>query len=613
MKKDTAEKKSGILRFYDLFPELLFLLWRIPFIAMNMKKMLGYNDDDILSVGTIMEKNARKHPNNPAVLYEDITISHLEFNKAINRFANYLISKGLKKGDVAIVMVDNRPELLMIIAAMAKIGGIASLINPNLRGEVLAYSIDLTRHKTFIIGEELLEAFEEVKPDLKLNDEDLLCYLADKQMIPVPTGYVDLDGELVKASEENPATVASVKLKDPFAYVFTSGTTGLPKASIQPQRRWFAGGIWFGKIVMNHKVNDIHYVTLPFCHTNGLHVSWGACANCGAAVAIGRRFSASNFWNDVRKFKASSFMYIGEVCRYLMNQPPSPDDKNHQIKKIVGNGLRPEIWNDFKKRFNIGKVYELFGAAEAPLIFTNILNVDRTVGICLTKYAIVKYDVDDEQPVLDKNGFMIEVEPGESGLTIGEISEKSLPFYGYTDEKQTENKVFRNVFTKNDAWFNTGDLLMNLGYRHARFVDRLGDTFRWKGENVSTMEVEKIVNTVPQVAESSAYGILIPGTEGRAGMVSIVPLNDQKGVDLAACAEIVNMRLPSYAVPIFIRFVKELKKTATLKIKKGDLKSEGFNPDLVNDPLYVMLPGEKVYQHLTPEVHRGIVDSEYRF
>jgi citronellyl-CoA synthetase len=577
-----------------------------------MKTYLGFEDDTPLSMGHILQQNADTYPDNPAIFYEDMRLTHKEFNAAVNKYAHYFISRGMKKGDRAIVLVDNRPELLMMIGAMSKIGAVSSLINPNQRGDVLLYSINLTRGNIFVVGEELLEAFEEVKDKLELNMDDLLVYVPEKGNAPTPAGYVHLPDEVKDLPEDNPKTVEDVTLKDPFAYVFTSGTTGMPKASIQTHRRWFGGMYWFGKVVMNLKPNDIHYCSLPFCHTNALNVSWGACAGSGTAMAIRRKFSASNFWEDVRKYNANSFIYIGELCRYLMNRPPSPDDQDNRIEKIVGNGLRPEIWKQFKKRFGISKVYELYGAAEGPLIFTNLLNVDCTVGTCLTPFVIVRYDSDADEPVRDENGFMQKVDKGESGLLVSEISD-ALPFVGYTDDKETEKKIFRDVFEKGDVWFNSGDLLRDVGYKHAQFVDRLGDTFRWKGENVSTVEVEKVVNTHFQVSESCAYGVTIPGTDGRAGMLSIIPMSGAEDFNLNSLADTVRKVLPSYAVPKFIRFKDKFETTGTHKIKKTILRDEGFDLDKVDDPLFVLLPGADEYTSLTTDVYKDILGGKYKF
>jgi acyl-CoA synthetase (AMP-forming)/AMP-acid ligase II len=351
---------------------------------------------------------------------------------------------------------------------------------------------------------------------------------------------------------------------------------------------------------------------LPFFHTNALALSWPPVFANGSAVAIRRKFSVSNFWSDVRKYNDTSWCYIGELCRYLMNQPPQPDDRDNPLDKIIGNGLRPDIWQAFKNRFGIAKVYEIYGAAESNLYFVNLLNLDCTVGQCRLPYAIVKYDVDEDTAIRDKNGFMQRVEVGQTGLLLGEISETN-PFVGYTSKAATESKIIHDVFSNGDSWFNTGDLMRNIGYGHVQFVDRTGDTFRWKGENVSTTEVEAVANTLSQVSLSTVYGVKMPGGDGRAGMIAIIPECSPEAFDLKELGDHFQGALPAYAVPKFLRLNKNLECTPTHKIKKVELKKEGFDPGRVNDALYVLLPGETQYQPLTEDIHQNILKGKYRF
>jgi citronellyl-CoA synthetase len=612
MAAKVQDSQTNVLKWTDILPGLLAVSWRLPSILRTLKRLLSFQNSDPMSMGSVLEHNAEVYGDRTAILYENVRYTHREFNESINRYAHYFLSQGVHKGDEVIVFVDNRPELLMMIGAMSKLGAISSLVNPNQRGEVLKYSIRLARGRHFIIGEELLEAFEEIKDSLELTAKDTLYFQPEAGQRPCPTGYIDLPAVLKGQSLNNPTTTKAVTLGDPFAYVFTSGTTGLPKASVQTHRRWFTAISWFGKIVMNLKPQDVHYCPLPFCHTNALNVSWGAAAGQGSALAIRRKFSASHFLSDVRKFKATSFIYIGEICRYLMNQPERPDDADNPLVACVGNGLRPDLWKAFKRRFGIKKVFELYGAAEGPLIFTNLLNVDCTVGMCLTPFAIIRYDVEADEPIRDEKGFMQRVRKGEVGLMLAEISEK-LPFAGYTDKGETEKKIFRDCFAKGDSWFNFGDLVLDQGFKHILFVDRLGDTFRWKGENVSTGEVEKTINTHRQVAESTVYGVKIPGADGRAGMAAIIPTTAIEAFDMKALEEIVVNGLPSYAVPKFIRFMKAFETTATHKIKKTVLRNEAFDPAKVSDPLYLLLPDSRTYLPLTRERYDAILDGRYRF
>jgi len=339
---------------------------------------------------------------------------------------------------------------------------------------------------------------------------------------------------------------------------------------------------------------------------------WSSILVGGGTLAIARKFSASHFWDDIRKFNATAFNYVGELCRYLMNQPPRPDDSDNPVRVVIGNGLRPEIWADFKKRFDIPQIGEFYGSSEGNVYFGNVLNFDCTCGYSFGNYAIVRYDIDEDKPILSKRGFMRRVRRGEVGLLLGE-SIGDNTFAGYTDEKETEAKLFRNVFKQGDAWFNTGDLMRNQGCNHAQFVDRLGDTFRWKGHNVSTTEVEQVINLFDDVSMSCVYGVKIPNTDGRAGMAAIVPNIDIEKFNFKGLANILEKNLAYYAIPIFLRFKAEISTTHSFKFKKVELKKEGFDITKIDDPLYILLPNESIYLFLTKKIHDGIKNQKYAF
>lgn len=603
---------EGILRFTDLLPGILRTLPRVPSLFKASYLMQTMSMDDYNSIGRVVETNAERYPDKLSLLYEDQTFTHKEFNKRVNKYAHFFHSKGLKKGDVVGIFVENRPELIMLITALSKLGVVSSLMNPKQKGKVLLHSINLTCKDVYVVGEEMLEAFEEIRPDLNITGDENTYYLPDGTNCNVPAGFQDLNSLIEPMPEENPDTTKHVKLSDPYAYVFTSGTTGLPKASVQLHFRWLGAGRWFALFNMGLTADDTMYIPLPMYHTNGLNVAWSSAAVVGGTIALRRKFSASNFLNDARKFNATAFVYIGEICRYLMNQPEQSNDSQNPIQKMVGNGLRPDIWKSFKKRFDIPFIYELYGAAEGSSIFTNFLNIDCSVGVCPTPYAIVKYDVDAGEPIRNEQGLLEKVEKGEPGLMLGKITAKS-PFIGYTSKKETEKKVLRDVFKKGDMWFDTGDLLRDIGFRHAQFVDRLGDTFRWKGENVSTTEVEEIVNQMDGISGSTVYGVEIPGTEGRAGMVSVISENMNDDIDRNTLTQKLKEALPNYAVPIFLRVKTQFDTTVTYKIKKTDLKSEGFSPELIKDPLYVLLPGGSEYELLSPSLYQEILNGNYKF
>jgi citronellyl-CoA synthetase len=384
----------------------------------------------------------------------------------------------------------------------------------------------------------------------------------------------------------------------------------MPKAALLTHYRVIGPGIGFGRLIAGLTPDDIMYIPLPFFHGTALMTGWSSILISGGALALGRKFSASHFWDEVRKYNATSFNYVGEVCRYLMNQPPRPDDSDNSVRVIIGNGLRPEIWKDFKKRFDIPFIAEFYGSSEGNGGYANVFNFDCTCGYAFGTPAIVKYDFDEEKPIKNKRGFMRKVRRGEVGLLLFQ-SEGVNTFRGYTDTEATEAKLFRNVFKSGDAWFNTGDLMRDQGCNHAQFVDRLGDTFRWKGHNISTTQVEQVLNVFDQVSMSSVYGVKIPYTDGRAGMAAIIPKSSVNEFDFNGLTNLLSENLAPYAIPLFLRFKSALSITHTFKLKKIELKKEAI--DTGNDPLYVLLPDKSEYVPLTKEIYENIQNHKYQF
>ncbi|MGK5091825.1 long-chain-acyl-CoA synthetase [Deltaproteobacteria bacterium TL4] len=594
------------------FSNKLNIVKKVPSIAKGLSYVFKSDKSEVLSIGKFIEDNAAKYPHMDALKYEDRHYTHKEFNEWVNRYAHFFQSKGIGKGDAVAVFLENRPEVVVIVAALAKTGAISALANATQRRAPLAHSFKLCDPKMYVIGEELLSAFEEVRSELYLKKHNLLCYQVDHTDHPCPEGFLDIEHEAANLPSENPASTGTIQLKDPCFYIYTSGTTGMPKASIMSHNRWAKALGAFGFMGLNLKPGETLYVALPFYHNNALTVSWGAATASGACIAIRRKFSATQFWEDTRKFNAVAFCYIGELCRYLMNQPRKPDDAENPVKKIIGNGMRPDIWVAFKERFAIPEVYEFYSASESNIAFFNLFNKDCTVGFCPAPYALVEYDIEADEPVRGPEGFLKRVQPGGTGLLLGEVSEK-YSFDGYTDKKASEAKLMRDVFKKGDLWFNSGDLLKDQGYKHAQFVDRLGDTFRWKGENVSTNEVAEVLNGYAPIQESTVYGVQVPGTDGRAGMASIVSEVKAKDFKFDELYEHVCRELPHYARPVFLRMQEELTITATFKHRKVELKKEGFNPDEVKEPLYVLLPKHTKYTKLTHKVYEEIMEKKYSF
>ncbi|HNY66814.1 MAG TPA: long-chain-acyl-CoA synthetase [Deltaproteobacteria bacterium] len=594
----------------EFLMKLPSILRRGPSILYNTVKGLRMLSSGAnVTWGTVLEDIAGRFPDNVAIKSHDGTLTYSELNRAANRYAHFLLSKGVGLGDVVAECIESRPELLVLYCACAKIGAICAMVNTNQRGESLVHSFNLNKGKVIIIGEECSSFFEEVKSDIDL--EGSLLYVMKDTGSSLPSGMEEISALASGMPDHNPPTTGQVPTKAPAAYVYTSGTTGLPKAAVIINKRILSAMFWWGRVVSPIRPDDTVYVPLPFFHTNALTVGWPAALYNGAAVALRRKFSASLFLSDVREFHVTHFVYVGEVCRYIMAQPARPDDHHNPLRSVIGNGLRPDIWKPFKKRFGIENIHEFYGAAEGVGIFTNLFNFDYTVGTSLTPYAIVRYDVENDAPERDEKGFLKRVKRGEAGLLIMEISEKT-PFTGYSEKKKTEEKIIRDAFRKGDLWFNTGDMLRDMGFRHAQFVDRLGDTFRWKGENVATMEVEKALNSFPGISASAVYGVSMPAGDGKAGMASILAL-EGRSIDLKALTAHLRSSLPKYAVPLFIRFIDDFQMTATHKVKKTQLRKEGYDRASVKDHLYVLLPGSDTYVPVDDALYQDIMGGKYNF
>ncbi len=581
---------ANTLEFRDIARSAIKLAPDLPRAASAMARTLLLNKDKAQSIGSLIERHAQQRPNQVALRNRESTYTYAEFNQAANRVAHYLEGRGVSGGDVVALMMENRPEVLIAVAGIVKLGAIASMINTSQRDHVLTHSLNLVKPRFTIVGAELCEAIDAISDELGTEFAESRLFLRDGDDAPCPAGYIDLDLELAQQPSTNPPSTDDVLLGQPAYYIFTSGTTGLPKASVMSHLRWIRASYAMGQAAMSTRSSDVFYCPLPLYHNNALTLAWSAVLSGGATMALARKFSASRFWDDIRHFDATMFCYIGELCRYLLAQPERDNDRRHHVRLCVGNGLRPEIWDEFKSRFGIDRINEFYGASEGNLIFTNAFNVDRTAGFCPMSFAVVKYDIDADEPVRDSLGHMVRVSKGESGLLLTEVTER-FGFEGYTDAKASEKKLFRDVFANGDCWFNTGDLVRDQGFKHIQFVDRLGDTFRWKGENVATTEVEAAINRWPQIDQGVVYGVEVPNCDGRAGMAAITPTCNLDEFDFKGFAAHVAQSLPAYARPLFLRLREAQEITGTFKYRKVELKQEGFDPEACKDPLF-MLSGD---------------------
>ena len=588
----------------------------IPRVVKGMKVANVTDPTQTCGLGWTFEQATLRNPEGLAILQDNVLLTYAQVNQWANRIAHYLSAQGIGKGDVVAVFIENRPELLVAILALAKLGAVSALLNTSQTRDTLIHSINLVAPVAIVLGEELQPAFAAIREQVSIPAQRT-WFIADRDTYShpgiAPEGYLNLISASADASGDNPPSSGEVFFNDPCFYIYTSGTTGLPKAGVFKHGRWMRSSASFGMIALNMTPDDVVYCTLPLYHATGLCVCWGSAINGASGFAIRRKFSASQFWPDVRRYNATTLGYVGELCRYLVDQPPSADDSRHAVRKMIGNGLRPGAWAEFKTRFAVEHICELYAASDGNIGFSNILNFDNTIGFSLMAWELVAYDHDSGQPLRSANGFMRKVGKGEQGLLLARIDEKA-PLDGYTDPEKTAKVVLHDVFSKGDRFFNTGDLLRNIGFGHAQFVDRLGDTYRWKGENVSTTEVENLLLQHPHISEAVAYGVEVRNTNGRAGMAAITPAESLATLDFTELLAFARQRMPAYAVPLFLRVKVKMETTGTFKYQKTRLKNEGFDPAQTgDDPIYAWLPGTQTYVQVTDQVLADIHQGKYRY
>ncbi len=563
------------------------------------------------SMGMEVRKRAELQKNELFCIFEGKEMTWGQFDQQSNKVAHLLKSMNIQRGDSIAFFMDNRLENLSYSLGIVKLGAICSFINTSLTEKPLEHCISLVHSKKVIFGEELVDAINEIRSELPYTKDDYL-FVPDnyegRERPGCPEWATDISHMVAEQSDKNLQETEEVQLKDIAYYIFTSGTTGLPKASIITHHRWLRMGIGFANGAFQLKKSDRIYVALPLYHSNAQFIGYGAALQSGASIFLRRKFSASNWADETRKYQTTAFVYIGEVCRYLMDTPERPDDKTVPVVKVVGNGLRPDIWMEFKKRFGIKRVSEFYGASEGNAGCINLFNKDKTIGACTGVHALIEYDVLEDKIVYDANGFCKKVKKGQPGLMIAAIDKKSR-FDGYSSKEASEKKILRNVFKEGDQYFNTGDLLRQIdvgfamGLPHYEFVDRVGDTFRWKGENVSTNEIGEILNQHDDVVISNVYGVEIPATNGRAGMAAL-SLKNQDTFNVDSFSKLVIEKAPSYARPLFLRIHQEMDTTGTHKLKKGELKEEAYHLDKVgSDKIYVLKPGAEKYSLLDKEFY----------
>jgi fatty-acyl-CoA synthase len=571
------------------------------------------------TVADRLEEKARAHPARPFLLYEGTTLDYATVNARANRVAHALRARGVTRGRVVALLMENRPEFIVTWLGLAKLGVTVALVNTQLRGEVLRHALATTAAQALVVGRELSSALATMPQDAAARLA-MPTYVVDDPWTPSAqqgggsTTAVHLDPLLDAAptTDVDPAVRADLRAGDDLFHIFTSGTTGLPKAARLSHMRYLGVGDGMSAIA-EYGPDDVIACVLPLYHGAGGMVVVSCALAQGAAIALRRRFNTSRFWEDARRDGVTACQYVGELCRYLLNAPPSPADRDHRLRVMMGAGLGADIWEAFQQRFGIERILEGWSSTEAN---TSLINLDGRIGSCgripfkdRHNGRLIRYDVATDTHPRTPEGRCIECAPGEVGEFIGMILE--LPdsgagrFEGYTSAAATDAKILRDVFAPGDRWYRSGDLLSHDADGYFTFVDRIGDTYRWKSENVSTQEVAETLGTFPGVAIANVYGVAVAGAEGRAGMAALV-LRPEATFDPDAFFAFTAARLPPYALPLFVRLAPEADVTSTFKLRKLDLQDEAYDPARVRDPLFVRDERRATYVALTPERHANL-------
>jgi fatty-acyl-CoA synthase len=557
----------------------------------------------------VVEDWAERAPSRPSLISGVETFNYRTLAVRINRYARWALSAGIKKGDTVCLLMPSRPDYIAAWLGITKVGGVVALINTGLVGLSLSHCIDVADADHIILAGSLADVFETAVPHLKRAPK---IWIHGDNTNPAS---IDAVLNAVDASPLSPTERRGVTIDDRALLIYTSGTTGLPKAASVSHRRILNWGGWFAGLT-DASMGDRLYDCLPVYHSVGGIVAPCSMLSAGASVVIADKFSSSHFWQDLVRWDCTLFQYIGELCRYLLKAPASEFETRHRLRLACGNGLRGDIWEAFQARFAIPQILEFYAATEGNFSLFNVEGKPGAIGRIPPLLAhrfpaeIIRLDAELGIPVRNADGLCVPCSSGEVGEAVGRIGsagEGSGRFEGYTDAAETEKKILRNVLASDDAWFRTGDLMRRdeSGYFH--FVDRVGDTFRWKGENVATSEVSQAVMDYAGVVDATTYGVGIPGADGRAGMVAVVADGD---FDIREFHSHLARRLPAYAYPVFVRLCAALDMTETFKQKKQELVREGFDLNVVADPLFFLDAG--AYRRLDADAYARIVDGSIR-
>ncbi|KAI7903994.1 uncharacterized protein BX663DRAFT_506016 [Cokeromyces recurvatus] len=535
---------------------------------------------------------AKANPNNIFVSFEGKEHTFRQIEKASNKLAHWLLAQNIKKGDIVCIMLQNHPTFFIALLAISKIGAIPSLVNTNLSDDSLFHCIKIANTKLFLFDPIYEAQVFSILESCRKRNVNLICYgegTQDAELEPLSFASTLTPAILSHFSNEDTSEeyIRGVQPSDPAYLIYTSGTTGMPKAAISQHARVDFGMLMYSNTAGVQK-NDRVYCVLPLYHSSGMIVTSAVTLYSGGTIILGRKFSARRFWNDCVDYKVDVFTYIGEFCRYLLSQPPHPEERNHHVRLIYGNGMRPDVWTRFRDRFNIPMICEFYAATEAPTSLFNVNTGEHGAGavgfrgkffrLLRSEVQLIKIDPITEEPLRDRDGFCIKCKYNEQGeLIVRMETDGPLTFDGYYKNQQaTKKKTLTNVFEKGDRYFRSGDLLKLDPDGYYYFGDRVGDTFRWKSENVATTEVAQTLGIYPDIQEANVYGALIPHHDGRAGMAALV-LKEGATLDFKNLYQYLRKRLPRYAIPLFIRFIPAMEITGTFKQQKVEFRNQGID------------------------------------
>lgn len=607
--------------------------WRLPEDARSLRALVGSalafkrrEKNDRINSFYVLEEHATdpKRADKPFIIHQTQQWTFKQTYDTVLRYAGWLHNThNVTKGEFVAINMMNSPHFLFTALAIWSLGAIPAFINYNLTGDGFTHSIRTSTARLLITEPEV-----EAKTLTSATRSVVLAPTFRNNAFPLEIAV--LTPELLKSLDYFPPYRApdSVRTglvgRDPQVLIFTSGTTGLPKAAtVAWQRNHESSGFifrWLGLRDVTSSNPDRFFTAMPLYHSSAFQVCFHACLLGGDTFVVSRKFSASSFWDEVVLTKATVIQYVGETLRYLLAVPPQPNERTrHSVRIAFGNGLRADVWERFRARFGVDTIAEFYGATEGTGGTMNYSRNSFSAGaigqsgavlslLYSQMMVIVKVDWETEEPWRDpKTGLCVKVPDGEPGELLVKLDEKDIgaKFQGYHGNPDaTKKKVLRSALKKDDAYFRTGDVVIRDREGRMWFSDRIGDTFRWKSENVSTAQVGEVLGHHPKVIEANVYGVSVPSHEGRAGCAALIVREDclEASGELRpevreSLATWCTNSLPKYAVPVFLRVVKGMDATGTNKQQKPKLRQEGVDPGkMASDKVYWLRPGGSSYE-----------------